>query len=53
MTTLTDLAPFFGSVGGGFFVGLLAGYAIKKILKISAMILGLFIVVINLSTTNN
>ena len=43
MTTLTDLAPFFGSVGGGFFVGLLAGYAIKKILKIAAVILGLFI----------
>jgi uncharacterized membrane protein (Fun14 family) len=38
-----DLMPFVGSIGGGFFVGLLAGYAIKKILKIAAVIVGLFI----------
>jgi uncharacterized membrane protein (Fun14 family) len=43
MTTLTDLAPFFGSVGGGFFVGMLAGYAIKKVMKVLAVIVGLFI----------
>ena len=43
MTTLTDLAPFFGSVGGGFFVGMLVGYAIKKIIRIAAAIVGLFI----------
>ena len=38
MTTVTDLMPFVGTIGGGFFVGLLAGYAIKKILKIAAVI---------------
>ena len=38
-----DLIPFAGTIGGGFFAGLLAGYAIKKILKIAALIIGLFI----------
>jgi uncharacterized membrane protein (Fun14 family) len=41
--TVIDLMPFVGTIGGGFFVGLLAGYAIKKILKIAALIVGLFI----------
>jgi len=35
--------PFIGTIGGGSFVGLLAGYAIKKILKVAAVIVGLFI----------
>jgi uncharacterized membrane protein (Fun14 family) len=43
MTTTADLAPFVGTIGGGFFVGLLAGYAIKKVIKIVAVIVGLFI----------
>ena len=43
MTAVTDLMPFAGTIGGGFFVGLLAGYAIKKIIKIAAVIVGLFI----------
>jgi uncharacterized membrane protein (Fun14 family) len=30
MTAATDLMPFAGTIGGGFFIGLLAGYAIKK-----------------------
>ena len=30
MTTVTDLMPFAGTISGGFFVGLLAGYAIIK-----------------------
>jgi uncharacterized membrane protein (Fun14 family) len=38
-----DLMPFVGTIGGGFFVGLLAGYAIKKIIKLGAVIVGLFI----------
>jgi hypothetical protein len=25
-----DLAPFVGTVGGGFFIGFITGYAIKK-----------------------
>ena len=43
MTTVTDFMPFAGTMGGGFFVGLLAGYTIKKIIKIAAVIVGLFI----------
>jgi uncharacterized membrane protein (Fun14 family) len=31
MTTITDLMPFAGTIGSGFFVGLLAGYAVKKV----------------------
>jgi len=46
MTAVTDLMPFVGAIGGGFFVGLLAAYAIKKILKIAAVIVGLFIAVL-------
>jgi uncharacterized membrane protein (Fun14 family) len=26
-----DLAPFAGTLGGGFFVGFITGYAIKKV----------------------
>ena len=29
-------------MGGGFFIGLLIGYAIKKVIKIAAVIVGLF-----------
>ena len=43
MTTVTDLMPLTGTLGGGFFIGLVAGYAIKKIIKIAAVIVGLFI----------
>jgi len=43
MTTVTEFAPFFGSVGGGFVARALVGYAIKKVLKIAAVIVGLFI----------
>ena len=43
MTLVPDLMPFAGTIGGGFFIGLLAGYAIKKIIKIAAVIVGLFI----------
>jgi uncharacterized membrane protein (Fun14 family) len=43
MTTVTDLMPFAGTIAGGFFIGVLAGYAIKKIIQIAAVIIGLFI----------
>jgi len=33
MTTVSDFAPFIGTIGGGFFGGMLAGYAIKKIMR--------------------
>jgi uncharacterized membrane protein (Fun14 family) len=35
----TDLAPFAGTVGGGFFLGLITGYAIKKVIKLAASLL--------------
>ena len=38
----TDLAPFAGMVGGGFLIGLITGYAIKKVIKLAAVIVGLF-----------
>jgi uncharacterized membrane protein (Fun14 family) len=37
----TDLAPFAGTVGGGFLIGLITGYAIKKVVKLAAVIVGL------------
>lgn len=43
MITAADIAPFAGTVGGGFFLGFIAGYAIKKVLKLAAVIVGLFI----------
>jgi uncharacterized membrane protein (Fun14 family) len=43
MTSVVDLMPFAGTIGSGFFVGLVAGYAIKKIIKIVAVIIGLFV----------
>jgi uncharacterized membrane protein (Fun14 family) len=39
----TDLAPFAGTVGGAFFIGFITGYAIKKVIKLAAVIVGLFI----------
>lgn len=43
MITAADAMPLVGTIGGGFFIGLLAGYAIKKVIKIVAVIVGLFI----------
>ena len=43
MTTVTELAPFLGSVGGGFVAGALVGYAVKKVIKIAAVVVGMFI----------
>jgi uncharacterized membrane protein (Fun14 family) len=40
---VAEYAPFMGSIGGGFVTGALAGYAIKKVMKIAAVIVGLFI----------
>ncbi|MFY9871452.1 MAG: FUN14 domain-containing protein [Candidatus Nitrosopolaris sp.] len=42
----TDLAPFAGTVGGGFLIGFITGYAIKKVIKLAAVIVGLFIAVL-------
>jgi len=42
MIMTVDLAPFAGTVGAGFFIGLITGYAIKKVKKLAAVIIGLF-----------
>jgi len=43
MITTTDIAPFAGTVGGGFFLGFIAGYAIKKVMRLAVVIIGLLI----------
>jgi uncharacterized membrane protein (Fun14 family) len=43
MTTVTGFAPFIGTVGGGFMAGALVGYALKKVIRIVAVVVGLFI----------
>jgi uncharacterized membrane protein (Fun14 family) len=35
---------FLFSAGGGFLFGAVAGYAIKKVMKIAAIIIGLFVI---------
>jgi uncharacterized membrane protein (Fun14 family) len=41
--TAPDVLPLVSTVGGGFLAGMLAGYALKKVIKIVAVIVGLFI----------
>jgi uncharacterized membrane protein (Fun14 family) len=44
MNSIVDtFGPTAASLGGGFFVGILIGYALKKIIKIAAVIIGLFL----------
>ena len=44
MTTIIEsFVPAAATMGGGFFVGVLIGYAIKKVIKIVAVIVGLFL----------
>jgi uncharacterized membrane protein (Fun14 family) len=38
MGTIESFGPTAATMGGGFFVGLLIGYAIKKIIKIVSII---------------
>jgi uncharacterized membrane protein (Fun14 family) len=44
--TAPDVLPLVSTVGGGFLAGALAGYALKKVIKIVAVIVGLFIAVL-------
>ena len=46
-----DLAPFAGTVGGGFFIGLITAYVIKKVIKLAAVIVGLFIAIVAIKLT--
>src|SRR5215212_11610459 len=38
-----NFGPTAATMGGGFFVGILIGYALKKVIKIVAVIVGLFL----------
>src|SRR5215211_7849948 len=40
---LDDFSPIAATMGGGFFVGILIGYALKKVIKLLAVIVGLFL----------
>jgi uncharacterized membrane protein (Fun14 family) len=41
--SIESFAPTAGTMGGGFFVGILIGYALKKVIKLLAVIVGLFL----------
>jgi uncharacterized membrane protein (Fun14 family) len=41
--TAPDVLPLVSTVGGGFLAGALAGYVLKKVIKIVAVVVGLFI----------
>src|SRR5919201_4959636 len=43
MTTIDNLNSIAATVGGGFFAGILIGYALKKVIKFAAVIVGLFL----------
>jgi uncharacterized membrane protein (Fun14 family) len=43
MTNTDTLASMSTSIGGGFFGGLLIGYALKKVIKMLAVVVGLFL----------
>ena len=40
---IESFAPTAATMGGGFFVDTLIGYALKKVIKLVAMIVGLFL----------
>ena len=40
---IENFAPTAATLGGGFFVGVLIGYALKKVIKLLAVIVGLFL----------
>ena len=41
--SIESLGPTAAAMGGGFFVGVLIGYALKKVIKLVAVIVGLFL----------
>ena len=40
--TVENFSPVAATIGGGFFAGILIGYALKKVVKIVAIVVGLF-----------
>ena len=43
MSIVESLGPTAATLGGGFFVGILIGYALKKVIKLLAIVVGLFL----------
>jgi uncharacterized membrane protein (Fun14 family) len=43
MSIIESFGPAAATMGGGFFVGALIGYALKKVIKLLAIIVGLFL----------
>src|SRR5918992_1694555 len=43
MSIIESFGPTAATMGGGFFVGILIGYALKKVIKLLAIIIGLFL----------
>jgi uncharacterized membrane protein (Fun14 family) len=41
-TSIENIGAFVATIGLGFFVGVLIGYALKKVVKIVAIVVGLF-----------
>jgi uncharacterized membrane protein (Fun14 family) len=41
--SIDSFGPAAATLGGGFFIGVLIGYALKKIIKLLAVIVGLFL----------
>jgi uncharacterized membrane protein (Fun14 family) len=42
-SVVESFVPTAATLGGGFFVGALIGYALKKVIKVVAVIVGLFL----------
>ena len=43
MSIVETFGPTAASLGGGFFVDVLIGYALKKVIKLVAVLVGLFL----------
>jgi uncharacterized membrane protein (Fun14 family) len=43
MNIIESFGPTAATMGGGFFVGVLIGYALKRVIKLLAIIVGLFL----------
>jgi uncharacterized membrane protein (Fun14 family) len=43
MTIIESFGSMAATLGGGFFVGVLIGYAVKKVIKIVSVVVGLFL----------
>jgi uncharacterized membrane protein (Fun14 family) len=41
--SIEDLSSTAATIGGGFFAGILIGYALKKVVKLVAVVVGLFL----------